>query len=318
MSGGVRACVVSPTGKFSLRMSIYAVFLDGWDHKSTWGWDDGVGSYYAQMTGNGKSDANGPEIWITPPTFPEIMSPAALAEAIARATGENLGAVQRAMNDGLNGAEGHLHRIEITDGAVAPHEAVPNVADPVEHPVAAIVADAAVATADRLMREAGMMPLPTAHMFMDDVDPPYVGYVATRPFYRGADAAEAIGRLGELPAALYATRLLLVWEHADLYTALQMPGETFPTALVTVEATLSAHTLIWRPFTFTWGPAGSLGTPTVLPAWGTPVTYRSGALPTPVGAAIDRWRRLGSGEIEAVTAALQRAQFQVKLIAPSA
>jgi hypothetical protein len=299
-------------------MSIYAVFLDGWDHKSTWGWDDGVGSYYAQMTRNGKSDANGPEIWITPPTFPAIMSPEALAEAIAHATGEDLQAVQRAMNDGLDGDEGHLHRIEITSDVQASRKTVRGAPDSVEHPVAAIVADAAVATAERLMREAGMMPLPTAHMFMDDVDPPYVGYVATRPFYRGSDAADAIRRLGELPAALYATRLLLVWEHADLYTALQMPGDAFPTALVTVEATLSAHTLIWRPFTFVWGPTGSLGTPTVIPAWGTPVTFRNGALPAPIGAAIDRWRQLNSGEIEPVAAALQRAQFQVKLIAPSA
>jgi hypothetical protein len=34
------------------------------------------------------------------------------------------------------------------------------------------------------------------HMFMDDLDPPYVGYVSCCPFYRGADAVQAIARLG--------------------------------------------------------------------------------------------------------------------------
>jgi hypothetical protein len=187
----------------------------------------------------------------------------------------------------------------------------------VEHPVAALVADTVAVTAEKLMREAGMMPLPTAHMFMDDEEPSYVGYVTTRPFYRGADAAVAIGRLGELPAALYATRLLLAWEHADLYTALDVPGDVFPTALVTVEATFTSHTLIWRPFDVKWGPNGSLGLPTVIPIWGTPGKHRDGALPAPIHAVLNRWRQLNAGEIGPTIAALQREQFQVKLIGPS-
>lgn len=48
-------------------MSIRAFLLDGWDHKSTWGLDGD--SYYAQLTPNGVDDANGPQIWISPPKY---------------------------------------------------------------------------------------------------------------------------------------------------------------------------------------------------------------------------------------------------------
>jgi hypothetical protein len=67
-----------------------------------------------------------------------------------------------------------------------------------------------------------------------------------------------------LPTALYATRLMFGWEHADLMTALEMPGDPFPTALVTVEATFSSHTLRWHPLDITWGLRGSVGAPTVV------------------------------------------------------
>ena len=44
-----------------------AIWLDGYDQQSVWGYDTGVGSFFAQMWPNGsRSDA--PELWLTPPT----------------------------------------------------------------------------------------------------------------------------------------------------------------------------------------------------------------------------------------------------------
>jgi hypothetical protein len=186
-----------------------------------------------------------------------------------------------------------------------------------EHPAAKWVAAAVKEAAEKLMIEAGSMPLPTAHMFMDDQPSPYVGYVATRPFYRGKDASAAIGRLGALPAALYATRLVLTWEHADLYTALEMPGDVFPTALALVEATLTTHTLTWHPFALRWGDVGSLGVPTAIPTWAPWSKHREGQLPAPINAALNDWRRLKGGEIGATITKLQREKFVVKLIDPT-
>lgn len=79
-------------------MSINALWLDGWDGLSTWGYDDPEQSYYAQLTRNGGSDDDGPEIWIsTVRGWPPIGSPDVLADAIARCTGQPLQAVRTAM-----------------------------------------------------------------------------------------------------------------------------------------------------------------------------------------------------------------------------
>ncbi|MFE7869442.1 hypothetical protein ACFUYE_03735 [Micromonospora humida] len=65
------------------------MLIDGWDHRSTWGWDVGARSLYAQLIRNGNSDDNGPDVWIAPPTTPQILLPETLAKAIARVTGVN-------------------------------------------------------------------------------------------------------------------------------------------------------------------------------------------------------------------------------------
>ncbi|GLY71270.1 hypothetical protein [Amycolatopsis taiwanensis] len=41
-----------------------AVDLPGWEHQSIWGWDEGTGSFYAQLWRNG-STSDAPEIWLT-------------------------------------------------------------------------------------------------------------------------------------------------------------------------------------------------------------------------------------------------------------
>jgi len=98
--------------------------------------------------------------------------------------------------------------------------------------------------ADHLLRTAGFCPPPSAHILAEGTDQPYVGFISCRPFYRGADAAAAITDLGPLPSVLAATRLVVNWEDCDLRTALQVPGDTFPTAIVTLDADRTDHTLV--------------------------------------------------------------------------
>ncbi|GGJ89736.1 hypothetical protein GCM10010123_19420 [Pilimelia anulata] len=184
-----------------------------------------------------------------------------------------------------------------------------------EHPMASQLRRVVLETAEQVMREAGAVPPPTVHIFIDTMDPPYAGYVTSRQFRRGADAAAAIARLGELPASMYATRLLVAWEHADLMTALQAPGEVFPTAIVTVEATFDGHVLHWHPYDFAWGPTGSLGVPTVQPTWRPTLVRRDGGLPEPIRAALERWRDLDGGDFEPTVLALQRDGYRLNFTA---
>lgn len=82
-------------------MTINGLLLQGWEDLSTWGYDSGLDSYYAQLTRNGNSDDDGPDIWITPPRWPAIPHPDALARVIADATGTDVTTVHTAMDAGL-------------------------------------------------------------------------------------------------------------------------------------------------------------------------------------------------------------------------
>jgi hypothetical protein len=95
-------------------MSIYPLALDGWDHLSTWGWDSQLGSLYAQLTRNGNSDDDGPDVWISPPTWPKITLPELLGEAIAKVTGAEQDAVFAAMSAGLDDEGRNFLRIPPT------------------------------------------------------------------------------------------------------------------------------------------------------------------------------------------------------------
>lgn len=79
-------------------MSIYALFLDGWEDTSTWGQDGG--HLYAQLTRNGVSDDDGPEFWITPPGYPMVRTGPELARLIAEATACRSDEVLRGMSRG--------------------------------------------------------------------------------------------------------------------------------------------------------------------------------------------------------------------------
>lgn len=97
-------------------MSVHVLMLDGWEHTSTWGSDDGL--YYAQLTRNSVSDTDGPQIWISPPRH-IVRSATELLHAIADATGEPIATIDEAMSRGL---------------AVSRGERVAPVVSPVETP----------------------------------------------------------------------------------------------------------------------------------------------------------------------------------------
>ncbi len=67
-------------------MSVRAFTMPGWDHHSTWGEEEGLGHFYAQLYRNSDDRDGPPLIWITPPRH-VVTSIDALAEAIAAAIG---------------------------------------------------------------------------------------------------------------------------------------------------------------------------------------------------------------------------------------
>jgi hypothetical protein len=141
---------------------------------------------------------------------------------------------------------------------------------------------------------------------------PYIGSVSVRPFYPGRDAAVAVAALGVLPSAFYATHLVVVWEYADLCTALELPGEEgFPTGLVVLEATMDGHVVRWHPFLMHLGPLGPGGLPTVIPEWGRSYRFVDAPLPAPVVQLLAVWRAWRRGDVAETTAELQRAGFRV-------
>ena len=76
--------------------------LPGWDDYSVWGWDDREGSLFAQLWRNDDDSGARPRIWISPVMgWPIMKDPAALAEAIATATGCSPDAVADAILESL-------------------------------------------------------------------------------------------------------------------------------------------------------------------------------------------------------------------------
>jgi hypothetical protein len=174
---------------------------------------------------------------------------------------------------------------------------------------------ACLACADAALRSGGFTPEPQVHMLIDDWDQPYAGSVRTRPYRQGIDALRAIVRLGTAPAAIRASRVVLVWEHSDLCTSLRGPGE-YENALVVLEASLSGeHTLRSHPVTLHVGPPMESGRPTVVPEWGAPVTTPDAVLPPVISAVFRVWRAL-QGDPDTVFAALHAGGFPVVTALP--
>ncbi|MEU3622807.1 hypothetical protein BS329_09635 [Amycolatopsis coloradensis] len=89
---------------------MWALVLPGWESLSTWGYDSGIGSFFAQLPRNGNSDDDGPDVWITPGAgFPVVTSPAQLQALIASSTGTATADVTSAMNHAVDrqGAPAH-------------------------------------------------------------------------------------------------------------------------------------------------------------------------------------------------------------------
>jgi hypothetical protein len=163
-----------------------------------------------------------------------------------------------------------------------------------------------------------MLQPPTVHLLPEGLDPPYVGYLTCRPFYRGRDAALAIALLGLLPAALAATRLVVTWENEDLCTALELPRSSgFPNAVIVVDAHRHGHTLRWHPARLRINAPGRAGPPTVTPEWGPVHRDRDVELPGPVAELLEVWRSPRSwSEVELVGlyARLETAGYRMRWI----
>jgi hypothetical protein len=177
--------------------------------------------------------------------------------------------------------------------------------------------DLAVSAAEFRMRTYGLVPAPYVCLLVDGFDPPYVAMVICRPFYRGTDAERAIATLGVLPSALGATRLVLSWELADLYAALELPGaDQVPSGVVVVDADRYSHRLRWHPMTFQEGPPTTAGDRvTAIPTWGEPEHVPGAALPTPVGQLLALWRtprEWPEDELVHAVTALEQAGYELR------
>ena len=83
-----------------------------------------------------------------------------------------------------------------------------------------------------MLREHGLVQPPTVHMLAEDMDQPYVGFITSRPYYRGSDAEQAITTLGLLPSVLPATALVVTWEHLDMCASVQLTTRDQPSLAV--------------------------------------------------------------------------------------
>ncbi|MFI6149652.1 hypothetical protein [Streptomyces sp. NPDC051109] len=61
-----------------------AFWMPGWDHYSTWGYDEGLDCLYAQLFANQDDPDAAPRIWITPPGY-QVRTVGELAASIAEA-----------------------------------------------------------------------------------------------------------------------------------------------------------------------------------------------------------------------------------------
>ena len=172
------------------------------------------------------------------------------------------------------------------------------------------------------LTERGFVLPPTVYLMSKYALPPLLGTVTTRPFYRGADAAGAVARLGVLPAAAQALRLLVVWENADLCAALDRPGwqaGRYPRGVVAVDAHRDeriGHMVRWQPFSVTAvDPVTQSGhgrLTAVALNWGTPQQYQDGQLPGEITNLLAVWRRPRPEDgVEALRAELTATGFVV-------
>ena len=166
----------------------------------------------------------------------------------------------------------------------------------------------------------GALMRPQVHVFREELEQPLLAYVSSRPFYRGRDVVTAFRGMGEFASLTGASRLLVMWEHQDLCTALEQPGaadEPYGHVALDVHRD-GGHELHWLPFRLHDGPPGPGGCPTFLPEWGEPEWHRDVALPHPVTVLLDTWRapRFWDGvERAEVLVLLEEAGYRMRWVA---
>ncbi|MFI7438067.1 hypothetical protein [Micromonospora haikouensis] len=172
--------------------------------------------------------------------------------------------------------------------------------------VASEVMNAILDESEAHIQKTGQVPRPQVHIVAEDMDEPYqyIGYIATRPFYRGADAATAVADLGRLPSALAATRLFVVWEEVDLRLALEMPNRQPVHGLSVVDVRSDGHTMLWLPFEVAQDDAG------IIVIWGKPTRHENVKLHAPIEALIETWHR-PCGDLERTVLDLQGSGYQI-------
>ncbi len=148
---------------------------------------------------------------------------------------------------------------------------------------------AAVATADAVLRETGAVNPPIVHLLDDRLAQPYIGYQTCRPFYPGADATTAVTAMGVLPSAVGATRLVVVWDYADMCVAQELRGE-LPTGLVVLVAHRTGHVVRWHPMRLFPAALTAGGVTLVHTVWGPMVEHPGGALQPPFAGLLGTWR----------------------------
>jgi hypothetical protein len=164
---------------------------------------------------------------------------------------------------------------------------------------------------DQLLRATGAVQPPMVHMFAAGQDPAYVGCVTCRPFYAGDDAHRAVAGLGDLPAAVEATRLLVTWEAQDLNVALGAPVDPDGSALIVLDATLGGEVLRIYPLRLRRARRNQ---PALIPDWLPPRTVADPALPAPITRLLVVWRMArGTADLAGRLRDLESAGYRVGL-----
>jgi hypothetical protein len=78
-----------------------ALWLDGWDDRSIWGYDPQADGFFAHLWRNDEPDTidDAPHIWITPRFSGDLATPDEVARQVALRTHRDLAEVCAAMNE---------------------------------------------------------------------------------------------------------------------------------------------------------------------------------------------------------------------------
>lgn len=142
-----------------------------------------------------------------------------------------------------------------------------------------------------MLAEGAWVPPPTVHLLCSELPRlPYVGYMRSRPFYRGEDAHRGIVGLGWVASMAHASRLVIVWEQADLSVALGRLTP-LPSGLVVVDVPRDGeHEVRWHSMDIVETGDSPDGLPTASPEWGPKQRVPGGRLPEPIVDLLALWR----------------------------